>query len=119
MRRAALVGACAAGLVSLAVLSLGLIRGTRTRYCPWKHWMSDTASCRILDRSGDRILIRHFDLDTNELEFEIRDGGGSRWYEVPEPYWPGKPLADGVRLSPVGGARVQASGRVVDLREKT
>jgi hypothetical protein len=68
----------------IALLACGYITGTHTPYCPWRHKLSDTASCVVLDRKGARILIQHADLDTNEYYLEILNDQQSRTFKMPD-----------------------------------
>jgi hypothetical protein len=91
--------AIALAISGIVMLAWVLIMGQATQYCPWRHWLSDTSSCMVLDRKGIRILIQHADLDSNEYSFEVREGSYSQFYK----------FADGIeRLAPEG-----YSGRLI------
>ena len=68
-------------VVSISVVWFGHDR--TTWYCPISHWLSDLGICVVLDKSGDRVLIQHGELDFNVYYFEVIDGGESSFYEFP------------------------------------
>jgi hypothetical protein len=58
-----LVALVVVGVVGLgAILAWSVHHSRTTSYCPWRHEISDTASCAVLDEAGNRALIQHADL---------------------------------------------------------
>jgi hypothetical protein len=84
------------GLV-VAVLFISLFVGLlalffsreKTRYCPVSHWTDPMYSCRVADRSYERILIEHVQIEGNILELSIRENGSVRWIKHPDRSIPG------------------------------
>ena len=73
----------AALLVAIGIAIVWFGHDRTTRYCPISHWLSGLGICVVLDRSGDKVLIQHGELDFNVYYFEVRDGGESSFYEFP------------------------------------
>jgi hypothetical protein len=71
-------------LALLTFLAFGYLLGTHTPYCPWRHKLSDTSACIILDHEGTRMLIQHADLDSNEYYLEILDNQRSKTFKLPD-----------------------------------
>jgi len=44
----------------------------------------DLAVCIVLDKTGEKILIQHGNLDTNIYYLEIKNGDTSAFYECPD-----------------------------------
>lgn len=65
-------------------LSVPMITGRTTTFCPFSHVISDLASCAVLDQSPDRILIQHAELDGNIYYIEMRTGRGSEYFHLPD-----------------------------------
>jgi len=63
--------------------SFGYFMGTHTKYCPWPHMIADMAVCIVLDRTEEKILIQHADLDTNIYYLEVKKRNSSTLYEFP------------------------------------
>jgi hypothetical protein len=73
------------GIVALgACVAVSMCVNQTTAYCPWKHEISDTACCVVLDENNDGALIQHGDLDINVYYLELVSGGTSRYYAFPE-----------------------------------
>lgn len=68
------------------VLGTGLLMGTHTEYCPWKHVLLNTESCVLRDRRAGLVLIEHHDADdmyNSNNYLEIREGSQSHLLKLP------------------------------------
>ena len=68
------------------MIGSGLLMGTHTKYCPWRHVLLNTESCAVRDQRDGQVLIEHHDNDNmhNDKNYlEIQDGSHSYKYKIP------------------------------------
>lgn len=101
-------------IVVLVIAFVGWFGFNRsTKYCPWKHRLSGTASCVVLDEDKKAVLLQHFDLDTNRGYLEIRDQSGSHLFRFPPTI---KKLApEGYTAHFVSGTTIRLDGKLYQL----
>ncbi len=97
------------------VLGTGLLMGTHTEYCPWKHVLLNTESCVVRDRRAGLVLIEHHDADNmynSNNYLEIREGPQSHLLKLP---WDGLRLEESVELIPGEYAAILINNQRQDL----
>lgn len=68
------------------MIGSGLLMGTHTKYCPWRHVLLNTESCAVRDQRDGQVLIEHHDKDNmhNDNNYlEIQDGSHSYKSKIP------------------------------------
>jgi hypothetical protein len=68
------------------MIGTGLLMGTHTKYCPWRHVLLNTESCAVRDQRDGQVLIEHHDNDNlfNANNYlEIRDDSQSYKFRIP------------------------------------
>lgn len=70
-------------ILVIGVLLMFSLSGA-TEYCPLSHKVNPDMNCRIHDNINGKILIGHFNIDTNELELSIFENGKTHWIKHPE-----------------------------------
>lgn len=55
-----------------------------TEYCPLSHKLNPDMYCRVCDRLNDKVLIEHFNRDTNQLSLSIFENGNMIWIQHPK-----------------------------------
>ena len=73
-------------LIIFGYLIFEMSLSNATKYCPLAHRLNSDMSCRICDRLNDKMLIEHFNIDTNELTMSINEKGKVTWMRHPYNY---------------------------------
>ena len=73
-------------LIILECLIFEISLSNATKHCPLAHRLNSDMSCRICDRLNDKMLIEHFNIDTNELTMSINEKGKVTWIRHPYKY---------------------------------
>ena len=75
------------GLLTIVTISLFIylysLSGA-TEYCSLSHKINPDMFCRVCDRFNGKVLIEHFNRDTNELSLSIYENGKTFWIQHPK-----------------------------------
>ena len=69
-------------LIALALAFLPILSDA-TEFCPLSHKLNPDRFCRATDRAEGKVLVEHFDRDTNALELSIHEGKQTTWIDHP------------------------------------
>ena len=73
-------------LIVFGFLIFEISLSNATEYCPLSHKLNSDMSCRICDKTNNKILIEHFNIDTNELKMSIHEKEKVTWIMHPANY---------------------------------